>query len=321
MHRKVFILSVLPAAVIGGLLLWYFLTPRLLSSVEAKSPRDRLAAQIPTAVLLWSRDGVVTASRLNPWKPKNILSGENPRWSPDGKQFVFTRKHDVWLMKNDLSTPVRVMKNVVTEYGTGAYWTDDSRAIVVIRRDDPRKVIKLNLSSGKTRLIHNEGKPPYRGYRLAQCAELRFRERYLLVFTPDEGHRSMVIDLKAGKYLSNKLMRKGDCEPAWSPDGKFIVMTRRVRGSRNRPLYVAYFDAQNRTLSDSTYFIGQGRCRRASVSNDAKYVLYESSGQLFCWKVGDLVDKPRNGIQLTVQRKNTDPSLFIFPGKPPAAFR
>lgn len=314
------ILTLLSATVLTALLLWYTLRPAVLSPNEAKSPRDRLAAQIPTGVVLWSRDGMVTASRIRPWKPVSLTPGENPRWSPDGKRILFTRKHAVWMMKNDLSKPVKLLTGIVTEYGTGGYWTEDGRSIVAIRRDNPQKVIKLNIDSGKIHLIHDEGKPPFKGYRLGQCAELRFRERFLLTFTPDQGHRSTIIDRRDGRYISNELMRKGDCEPAWSPDGKFIVMTRRVRGSVNRPLYITFFDVQSQSLSKSTYFIGRGRCHRASVSNDARYVLYESSGHLFCWKAADRVDKPRNGIQLTVRGKNTDPNLFIFQDKPPDVF-
>jgi len=307
--------------VMAGVIVWYALTPRMLSSTEAKTPRQKLAARIPTAVLLWSRDGMITGSRLDPWNPVAITRGENPRWSPDGAQFVFSRNNDAWLMKKDLSKPVRIMKNVVTEYGTGAYWTEDGRAVVAIRRDDPRKVVKLDLAARRMSTVHDESKPPYRGFRLGQCAELRFGGRYLLVFTADQGHRSMVIDLKHRRYIANKLMRQGDCEPAWSPDGRFIVMTRRVRGNINRPLYIATFDAGNGSLLASTYFIGRGRCHRASVSNDSNYVLYESSGQIFCWRAEDRAEKPRNGIQITVHGKNTDPSLFIFPGQPPRAFR
>jgi len=318
---KILLAAVPALLVMAGLIVWYVLTPRMLSSTEAKTPRQKLAAGIPTAVLLWSRDGMITASRLEPWKPVGITPGENPRWSPDGTQFVFSRKNDVWLMKNDLSKPVRIMKNVVTEYGTGAYWTEDGRAVVAIRRDDPRKVVQLDLATRSLDTVHDESKAPYRGFRLGQCAELRFNGRYLLVFTADQGHRSMVIDLKRRRYIANELMRQGDCEPAWSPDGRFIVMPRRVRGNINRPLYIAFFNAGNGSLSKSTYLIGRGRCHRASVSNDANYVLYESSGQIFCWKVDGRVEKPRNGIQLSVQGKNTDPSLFIFPGRPPAAFR
>ncbi len=320
-RRKLLLAAVPILLFAAGVVSWYLLTPRILSSTEAKSPRQRLAAKIPTAVLLWSRDGVVTASRLALWKPIRITPGENPRWSPDGAGFVFTRGHDVWLMKNDLSNPMRIMKNVVTAYGTGAYWTEDGQAVVAIRRDDARKVVKLDLVSRKIHTIHDEGKPPYRGFRLGQCAELRFRGRYLLTFTADQGHRSMIIDLKNRRYIANALMRKGDCEPAWSPDGRFLVMTRRVRGNINRPLYIAFFDAARGSLSESSYFIGQGRCHRAAVANDSDYVLYESSAQIFCWRVQDRVKKPRNGIQLTTEGKNTDPSLYIFPEQVPPAFR
>lgn len=320
-HRKRLLVGLAVALVAAAALAWYALQPRILTSTEAKTPRQRLAAAIPTAVLLWARDGRITISRLKRWKPRSVTEGQNPRWSPDGSRFVFTREGDVWLMKNDLSGAERVLHNVVTQYGTGAYWTTDGRRIVAISRQDPRRVMELNLATRQTRVIHDESRPPYKGFRLGQCAELRFGGRYLLVFTADAGHRSMIVDLEKRRYIANDLMLKGDCEPAWSPDGRFIVMTRRVRGNLNRPLYITYFDPEEGVLSKSSYFIGLGRCHRAAVSNDSRYVLYESSGQIFCWPADRRVEKARNGIQLTADGENSDPSLYIFPGKVPVPLR
>ncbi len=283
--------------------------------------RDQLAREIPGAVLLWSRDGWVTASGLSPWKPVRITRGENPRWSPDGRRFVFTRGHDVYLMSRHPGKPRRILGPVVTAYATGAYWTPDGRAVVAISRRNPRQVILLALNSGERSIIHDEGQPPFKGYRLSQGADLRFDRRYLLTFTADSGHRSMIIDLVARSYITNELMRKGDCGPSWSPDGRFIVMTRRNRLSPTRPIYAARFDPRQRVLSPSRYLIGRGRCHRPRVSSDSRWVLYVLSGNIYCWPVKQKVEKPRNGIQLTFDGKSTDPALYVFRERNPEVFR
>lgn len=313
-----FLLLLLALAGVG---VGYFYVTGAFSKPEDLTARQKLVREIPTGVLLWSRRGMVTATSLGHWKPKPITRGENPRWSPDGRRFVFTRGHDVWVMKSDLSAPRRVMTEVFSKYATGAYWTENGGGLVAISRKDSRQVFIYDLASGKTRLLHDERRPPYKGYHLSQGAELRFKGRYLLTFTGDAGHRSMIIDLLKKRYITNKLMRAGDCGPAWSPGGRFIVMTRRNRRSLTRPIYIAKFDGASGKLSASRYLIGRGRCERASISNDSNYVLYVLSGNIFCWKIGPVVKKPRNGIQLTADGHSTDPNLYIFKGSVPAAFR
>jgi dipeptidyl aminopeptidase/acylaminoacyl peptidase len=292
----------------------------VLFSEQNLSPREELSNRIPTAVLLWSHNGTVKASGLKRWKPVSITQGENPRWSPDGQKFVFTKENDVWLMRNDLAPPVKIIDDVVTEYGTGGYWSETGDGIFAIRRQDPRQVIKLELASGKESLIHDEGQSPYEGYHLSQCAESRFQGRYLLTFTIDDGHRTTIVDLENKKYINNKLMRDGDCGPAWSPDGRFIVATRRGHYLTGRPIYRAEFDEATGGLSPSRYLIGEGRCGNAAISNDSAYVTYASAGNIYCWKVDQTAEKPRHGVQLTFDGHNDQPSLFIYPENIPSAF-
>lgn len=284
------------------------------------SPREKLSARIPTAVLLWNHNGTVRASKIKKWNPVNLIQGENPRWSPRGRRFVFTRNNDVWLMRIDLKPPVKILENVVTKHGTGAYWNETGESIIAIRRENPRQVIKLDLESGDIHLIHDEGRPPFRNYPLSQGAHLRYQERYLLTFTLGDGHRTMIIDLVDKKYITNKLMRAGDCGPAWSPNGQFLVMTRRGSFIEGRPLYWAEFDRSTEQVSPSSYLIGLGRCGNAAISNDSAYVAYASAENIFCWEVNRAVKEKRHGIQLTFDGHNDEPSLFIYPDKAPSTF-
>lgn len=289
-------------------------------SIES-DPRQQLARKIPTAILLWSENGMITRSRLKTWNPVSITKGNNPRWSPDGRRVAFTRGDDAWLLDQNLTDDTLILRNIVTSYGTGAYWSSNGRELMAIRKDNPRLVVAIDIHTGRLRVVHDEGKPPFKNYRLSQCAESRYQDRYLLTFTEDDGHQSMIIDLETRHYLANELMREGDCEPAWSPDGAFIVMTRRNRLSLHRPLYLTRFEHQSGALSPSRYLIGNGRCSNASISNDSKYVLYVSSGNIYIWPVDAKAEEGQHGIRLTNTGHSENPSLHIFndrlPPSPP----
>jgi len=301
--------------------IWYFFGSFLLSMTFPSSVSENQYPHLSSAVLLWSEDGWIVMLDGATRHKRKITKGRNPRWSPDGSRFVFTRKHDVWLMDNALSNPVKVVSGVITEYGTGAYWTETGNGITFIPRKNSRQVVQLDLKTGKTKIIHDETQYPFKGYHLSQCAEVRLGGRYLLTFTTDSGHRSMIIDLQAGKYITNAFMRAGDCGPAWSPDGVFIVMTRRIRASRNRPLYITFFDSENGSLSDSKYFIGTKWCSDAAISNDAKYVVYVSSGNVYMCNVSDVLAGKKESYQLTSSGKGAGPSLYIFPEAIPESLR
>jgi len=265
------------------------------------------------AMLVWENDGKICLTRLQDNAQLLVTDGRNPRWSPDGQSIVFTRGNDVWLMHRAGRKPVQVYSGVVTEYGTGAYWTPDGKRLVMILKKNPRQVVTLSLQTGKINVIHDEGKAPFRGYELSQCAELRCNDRYLLTFTTDAGHRSMIVDLVGRQYITNRYMREGDCGPSWSPDGRFIIMTRRVRASRKRPLYITFFDAAQGTLSDSEFFIGGGWCHSASISNDSRYVVYVSGGNILLCPVEAVQNGVRQAFRLTATGRGDGPALFIFP--------
>lgn len=280
-------------------------------------PAVSLVGQTPSlgrGMLVWENSGRICLTRLKDRTTREITVGKNPRWSPDGRCIAFTRQDDVWIIDRAARRPTKVFSGVITRYGSGAYWSLDGKRLIMILKKNPHQVIAVSPQTGKTTLIHDEGLPPFRGYHLSQSAQLRFNDRYLLTFTSDNGHRSMIVDRVGRKYLTNRFMREGDCGPFWSPDGRFIIMTRRVRASRKRPLFITFFDAERGALSESRYFCGEGWCRSASVSNDAKYVVYASGGNIFLCPVQDaLAGKPQS-FQLTTTGHGAVPGLFIFSG-------
>ncbi len=282
---------------------------------EDALPALSLIKQIPSlgrGMLVWEDSGRICLTRLKDRTTREITVGKNPRWSPDGEFIAFTRQDDVWIIDRVARRPTKVFSGVITRYGTGAYWSPDGRRLIMILKKNPRQVIAVSPQTGKITLIHDEGVPPFRGYHLSQSAQLRFNDRYLLTFTADNGHRSMIVDRIDRRYLTNRFMREGDCGPSWSPDGRFILMTRRVRASRNRPLFITFFNPQKGVLSESHYFCGEGWCCSASVSNDSKYVVYASDGNIFLCPVQEALSGKPQSYQLTSTGRGAVPGLFVF---------
>jgi hypothetical protein len=161
-------------------------------------------------------------------------------------------------------------------------------------------------------VIHDEGKPPFQNYRLSQAAELRIGKRYLLTFTEDQGHRSVIIDLKKKKYILNDGMKAGDCNPAWAPNGTFLVTTRRAWV---RPIYITPFSEIHGqgVVGKSRYLIGEGRSHWPSISNDSKYVVYSDHTHIYLWRIGSPVEGRRHGVQLTRSpASDISPNIYIF---------
>lgn len=316
--RIIFSISIL---LVVCLLLWYFFGSLLLSRTVTSPISDDRHLYLPSAIILWSEYGRIFMLNVRNLRRKAITKGDNPRWSPDGSRFVFTHDHDVWLMDNTFSLPEKIVQDVVTEYSTGAYWTENGDGVLFIPRKNSRQVVQLNLKTRKTKIIHDEARSPFKGYHLSQCAERRFNGRYLLTFTVDRGHRSMIVDLLRKEYITNTFMRAGDCGPAWSPDGKFILMTRRIRGSRKRPLYITFFNRENGSLSDSHYFIGTKWCYDAAISNDSKYAVYVSSGNIYICNIEEVLAGNKKSYQLTSSGKGAGPSVYVFSEKIPEALR
>jgi|TARA_B100000315_G_scaffold57685_1_gene52079 hypothetical protein len=307
-RKIIFFVSVLTVlASAAGLSFCYLYSRQIpLTSSQNALTLAEVSREIPTGVILWSKKGNIIQSHFKEWHPKVVAKGKNPRWSPDGKKILFTREHDTWIMDRN-GAQKKLIENTSD---IGAYWTRDGSSVTAINRLNPRQVIRYNLKTQKISIVHDEAKPPFRGYQLEQCAELRSGGRFLLTFTQDDGHRSMVIDLVKKTYIMNEFMEKGDCNPSWSPDGRFIIMTRR---SIMRPIYLANFLSHHGSVKESRYLVGKGRCHNGAVSNNSKYVVYSSSGDIYLWKVDAQPVKYRHGTRLTFDAdQNINPSVFIF---------
>lgn len=301
------VLTVIVAAVI----LWRFFFQELTISaaVDKESARQMLAQKISRGFLTWSREGTIYMTKTKPWSPRALFKGDHPRWSPDGQKIVYTEGFDIWVFDLENEKRTKLLSDVVIEYGTGAYWSNSGNEIIAISRKNPRQVLKYSFRTGETAILHDEGIAPFNGYRLSQCAELRFDGKYLLSFTTDENHQSFIVDLISRQYINNQHMRDGDCEPAWSPDGRFLIHTRR---SRERPLFITRFDYEKGVVTEAEYLIGKGRCHNVSISNDNNFIVYISSGKMYFWDLRDKVELKRHGLMLFSNGKNRNPSLYVL---------
>ena len=53
--------------------------------------RQDLGNRLPGARLLWVNGTSIYCSPVKDWSPQFIVSGSNPRWSPDGKMIVYVK--------------------------------------------------------------------------------------------------------------------------------------------------------------------------------------------------------------------------------------
>ncbi len=289
--------------------------------VPGRGPADQrteLGRLIPDARLLWVRDDRIYCTRLGEWDPQPATRQPGkegrPRWSPDGTQVVYWAEHPdgtgVWLMSADFSDRRLILP------GAGvADWTADGNAITAIAAiaADRQQVLMHDLATGETSVIYDSRELPYRdtAIRLEQIAELHASGRYLLIWTENFGHATLVVDLVNRRYLANGRMLGGDCSPAWAPDGSFLIGTARDWAHR-RAVVRAAFDAETGTIAPSEYFCGDGTCHFQRVSSDGNWVVYApqlDSRELFCWRVGD----PQGAtVRLTFDpAQDVSPSLFL----------
>ncbi len=288
-----------------------------------------LGGRLPGARLLWTSDGRLYVSEAPDFRalalpaPTGRCTG--PRWSPDGRQVLFVREDDgVWQMGPGLAGARRLIAGAHT-----ASWTRDGQAVTCIA-DDGYRVLRRDLGSGKTAVIYDARKKPWNGRQVSQAAELHPDGRHLLIFRREPGHATEIADLTGGRYIANASMLRGDCGPAWSPDGSYLVLTARTS---SRPVLRADFDAKTGRVSPSRHFVGLGGHTKSRyyihgerVSNDGEWLAFggvifggpQQSGrrEIYLWRIGT---PEAQAVRVTFNTgEDAEPDLFIPPEEEPA---
>jgi len=292
---------------------------------DEEAARDALGDRLPDAKLLWVSAGKIYYSPVKDFAPQLVTEGAipegNPRWSPDGTKILYVKDpKGVWIMNADFSNRQEVIPD-----GDTASWTRDGLSITAVNANDRRQIIKYDLAGGSLSTIYDSSDSDYSGETYAgsehsQGAELHAGGRYLLTFTLDQNHNTFIVDLQDKRHLYNSDMDRGDCSPAWAPDGTYTTTTARTG---DRPVLKTAFDASGPNLaSSSDHFVGIGTvCNCAyyvhghRVSNDGQWVAMgglnrdENNREIYIWKIGE----PESAVvRMTFETaEDQSPSLYV----------
>jgi len=285
--------------------------------------REALGQRLAGSKLLWVNQDKIFYSTLDSFAPQQIspagATEGNPRWSPDGTKILFVREPEgVFVMDADFSNSALVIPG-----GNTASWTRAGDSITAVASDGYR-VLKYDLGSSDTATIYDSRQAPYNGQKVSQAAELRNGGRFLLTFRLTPEHVTEIVDLQNESYISNSQMERGDCSPAWSPDGSYILTTARTS---NRPVLQTVFHSGSASVDASTHFIGVAdTCECNSfyihgqrVSNDGQWVAFgakifdgpqqDGIREIWIWKIGE---PETNAVRVTFDTaEDQTPSLFI----------
>jgi Tol biopolymer transport system component len=150
--------------------------------------------------------------------------GEDPDWSPDGRQFVYVRtlreRADLWLMDANGHNKHPLMRTPANE--SDPSWSPDGTRIAYsARAGDGRSLFVVELATRKVTQLTDGVGYDYGPDWSPDGTQLAF-SRY-----DEEAERGQLFTMNAdGSAIQPLVVDDGDdATPRWSPDGRFVAFT------------------------------------------------------------------------------------------------
>jgi hypothetical protein len=279
----------------------------LTPTAEEKSALEALGKRIPDARLVWVRGARLYHSRLQGFKPERVTDGTTeedwPRFSPDGSRVLYIKADGTWVTDADFKVHERVIP-----FAYPATWTGDGGSIVAIANYG-YWVVRHELATEQTTVIYDSSKAPPPHRQKIREAELRVGGRFLLTFwmASQTNHVTEIVDLQTGAYFNNTEMQRGDCSPAWTPDGAHVISTANLD---SRPVLRAPFSPGG-SVGPSTHFVGLKTTygydlHGERITQDGRWMVFmgnihegpKASGnnEVYIWRVGE---PEENAVRVT----------------------
>jgi MYXO-CTERM domain-containing protein len=274
----------------------------LTPTAEEKSALEALGKRIPDARLIWVRGARLYHSKLQSFKPQRVTQGTTeedwPRWSPDGSRVLYIKQDGTWVTDASFNGHKRLIP-----FAYPATWTRDGASIVAIANYG-YWVVRHDLAADQTTVIYDSSKAPSPHRQKIREAELRVGGRFLLTFwmASQTNHVTEIVDLETGTYINNKQMQRGDCSPAWTPDGTHVISTANLK---TRPVLKASFSPEG-MVSPSKHFVGLKTSESydlhgEQITQDGKWMVFMGNihagpkatgkNEIYIWRVGEPEDK------------------------------
>jgi Tol biopolymer transport system component len=143
----------------------------------------------------------------------NERPDRSPTWSPDGSQLAFVRDSAVWIMDVE-----RGRERQVTSGVESVAWSPDGRWLALTRGADGAILVVRPDGSGRRRIAYSSHYSNSRGFG----ESVDWTPGGRIVFVTSTTQLATMTSQGTGRRRLTK--RTSGYEPAWSPDGRWLVV-------------------------------------------------------------------------------------------------